>query len=177
MVDLPLDVIALVASEKTLGDRPIWDERTDPKYFVFTHALTVGTVATGGFQLRTKVSKRWVDRDALMQLEYAPAGRRSTTALWRLDWKPFHSHGNKGLPPDVAYESYDGSHQHPFSDNFLAEARRMRGSNLPAGRSLPWEPSTLSDFLRLGGELFNINDISRVILPITEPDIFWQEDD
>ncbi len=177
MAVLPADIAELIASEKSLGDIPVWDEKTDPHYIVFTHALTVGTVATGGFQLRVKVSRRWVDRDALMQLEYAPAGKRSAVGLWRLDWKPFHTHGNKSLPLDVAFESYDGSHQHPFADNFMPEAMRMRGNNLPRGRPFPSDPKTLSDFLALGGELFKIKDIGRISLPATGPDIFWQPDD
>ena len=124
-----------------------------------------------------KVSKRWVDSDAMMQLEFAPAGKRSEVLLWRLDWKPFHTHGNKSLPADVAWETYAGSHQHPFADNFMAEARRMRGINLPCGRPFPRDPNRLSDFLALGAELFRINDIRRVSLPVMGPDIFWVQDD
>ena len=175
MAELPQDIAELVAGEKVLGDAPIWDEASDPRYVVFTHSLTVGEPPTGGFQLRAKVSKRWADRDALLQLEYAPAGRRSEVPLWRLDWKPFHTHDNKGWPPDVPWESFPRSHQHPFADNFKAEARRMRGSNLPAARAFPSDPNTLSDFLALGGELFRIKDIRKVSLPVIGEDLFWSE--
>lgn len=172
MTTLPDDITELVASEKTLGDSPIWDDKSDRRYIIFTHGLTVGTPATGGFQLRVKVSRRWVDRDALMQLEYAPAGKRSEVPLWRLDWKPTHRHQNKS----PSFETFAGSHQHPFLDNFIPEAMRMRGSNLPRGAAFPSDPNTLSDFLALGGELFRIKDVRRISLPEIGPDIFWVEE-
>jgi len=177
MTQLPADIVELIEGDKLLGEAPLWNEKADPEYEFFTAALTVGAVATGGFQLRVKVSKKFVHRDAIMQLEYAPAGRRSAMQLWRLDWKRFHTHDNDGLPPEHAFESYPGSHQHPFFDNFIPAELRMRGSNLRAGRPFPKEPNTLSDFLALGGELFKIKDIRLVSLPVIGPDIFWREDD
>ena len=66
MSDLPEDMAELIKSDKSLGDAPLWDEKSNPLYVVFTHSLTVGSVTTGGFQLRVKVSKRWVDSDAVI---------------------------------------------------------------------------------------------------------------
>lgn len=174
---LPTDIVELVEAEKSLGARPKWDNQSDPRYAVFTHPLTFGGITIGGFQLRMKVSKRWVDRDAMMQLEFAPAGKRTEEKLWRLDWKPLHTHDNKGNPKELAFATLIDSHQHSFADNFLENERRMRAGNLPAARPFPNNPNALSDFVAFGGKLFRIKDIERIELPQFSPDMFWKEDD
>lgn len=177
MGQLPSDIVALIDSEKSLGEAPLWDETSDRRYVLFTAPLTVQAIATGGFQLRVMVSKRWVHRDAMMQLEFAPAGRRSEVRLWRLDWERFHTHVNGAAPQEHALETFSGSHDHAFSDNYLVEREAMRSGNLPAARPFQSVPNSLSDFLAFGGERFRINDIGRISVPVSGPDIFWQEND
>ena len=177
MAGLPKNIGDVIQSDKLLGASPIWDESTDHHYLVFTQPLTILPIGVGGYQLRVKVARHWVDRDAVMQLEYAAAGKRSALPLWRLDWKPFHSHQNSGQPPDDPLGFFGGSHQHPFDDNYLELEDRMRFGNLPAARPFLSDPNTLSDFLAYGGELFRIKDISRINLPVSGPDIFWGPDD
>lgn len=175
MSNLPDDIVKLIEIDKSLGMSPNWDDQSDPRYTVFTVPLTCGLVTVGGFKLRVKVSKRWVNKDALMQLEFSAAGKRSTVNLWRLDWKPIHVHTNSGVPPSGPFDTFTDSHQHPFAENFIASETRMRTGNLPAVTPFPNNPNTLSDFLVLGGKLFRINDIYRIVLPSTGTDLFWQD--
>ena len=172
MVLLPHDIAELVAAEKTLGATPNWDTQSDPKYVVFAYPLAVGDITTGGFQLRVKVSKRWVDRDCIAQLEFAPT-RRSSTPLWRMEWRPLMPHTNGGIPAEFAFATFDDSHHHAFDDNFLPAERRMRAGNLPAARPLPSNLNTLTDFLACVGKLFRIKDVGSIELPPTSDDMFW----
>jgi hypothetical protein len=175
MASLPSDIVALIASEKSLGARPSWDD-ADSRYLSFIAPLTVGNVTTGGFELRVLVSKQWADRDALLQLEYAPAGRRDATELWRVDWRRFHTHVNKGRPPDLPFATLTDSHHHPFADNYLPNENRMFSGSLPAARPLENSPGTLSELLAFCGKLFKINDIGLVKLPDITGDLFWTQD-
>ena len=173
MSNLPPDIVTLVEADKTLGRSPTWDSKAVPRYFSFVAPLTVGEITTGGFELRMRMSQYWPDRDAMAQLEFAPAGRRSATELWRLDWKR-HPHTNKGRPKEFAYHHFNGSHEHTFEDNYLASENRMLSSgSLPAARPFPWEPITASEFLAFCGERFRIKDISLITLPPLTADLFW----
>jgi hypothetical protein len=173
MASLPPGIAALIDAEKTIGERPEWDEKNDPRYFEILAPLAIGAVTTGGFEFRVKVAKHFAARDATAQLEYAMYGRRSAVHLWRIDWKPFHIHDNRAFPPDCAFETYNCSHEHPFHDNYIVDEHRMRGSNLPAGRRVEPDPGTLSDFLALCGVRFRIKDIALIRLPPLTADLFW----
>ena len=173
MAKLPPDIVALVESEKTLGVTPEWNETSDPRYFEILVPLTVGAVTIGGFDLRIKVSKQHVARDAVAQLEFGLSGRRSAVGLWRICWKPFSIHQNDGFPADCPFETFAGTHEHRFDDNYLSDEARMRSGNLPGGRGLQPDPETLSDFLALCGVRFRIKDIWRVRPPVMTPDLFW----
>jgi len=173
MPSLPQDIAALIEGEKMLGVTPEWDDKSNPRHLEILVPLSVGLVTVGGFELRLKISKQFVARDALAQLEFAVHGRRSAIALWRIDWKPFHTHSNDGVPPDCPLETFKGSHEHGFADHHISSEQRMRAGNLPAVRRLDPDPGTLSDFLALCGMRFRINDISRVRLPTVTPDLFW----
>jgi hypothetical protein len=172
---LPPDIIALIEGEKTLGVTPKWDKTSDPRYLEILTPLAVGEVTTGGFEIRVKISKQFVDRDAVAQLEFAMQGRRSAVALWRLDWKPFAPHDNNGVPETLG-ETIFGSHEHRFHDNYIVAEHRMRAGNLPWARGLNTDPGTLSDFLALWGERFRIKDIRRMRLPTVTADLFWTKD-
>lgn len=173
MTALPTDIVTLIESEKILGHRPRWDGDALRRYFRFVVPLTVGNITTGGFELRVYMSKNWPDRDAMAQLEFAPAGRRSATELWRLDWKR-HPHTNKERPKEFAFQHFTGSHEHTFADNYVpSENRMIISASLPAARPFPWEPSTASEFLAFCGERFKIKDIRLVTLPPVTADLFW----
>jgi hypothetical protein len=174
MSDLPSNINDLIAAEKKLPPAaPIWDVKSDDRYYVFTVPLIVVDQAITGLQLRAKSSKRHVDRDALCQLEFAPTVRASIP-LWRLQWRPFERHVNKAWgPPGLENKTILGTHEHRFEDNWVAPENRMRISNLPAARPLAPDFATLSDFLAFSGQRFKINDIDRIEPPLISQDLFW----
>jgi hypothetical protein len=172
MAQLPKDIEALVNAEKVLGGTPNWDSESDPKYVVFSYPLTVNGVAIGGFQIRIKISKRWPDRDCMAQLEHAPT-RRSATPLWRADWRPLAPHTNAGSSKDYPFAIIEGSHHHPFEENYIRNEQRMRTGNLPNARPFPSDLNTLSDFLAFAGKLFRIKDVHLIELPPVSADMFW----
>ncbi len=177
MPELPTDIVEQVAADKFLLRSPIWDSASDDRYYVFSAPLNVLGDATSSLQLRAKSSKRHVDRDALCQLEYAPTVR-GAVPLWRIQWRPFERHQNKAWGPS-GYELavIDGTHEHRFDDNWVAEAAQLRPGNLPAARPLERDPTTLSDFLALCGERFRIMNIQTIEPPLIIQDIFWQPND
>jgi hypothetical protein len=174
---LPLNIPELIDAEKSLPVRPRWDDQSDPRYFTFLAPLSVGEVTIGGFELRAKVSKQFIDRDAFMQLEYATIGR-SREELWRCQWRPFETHQNKAWgPPGLELARFvSQSHHHPFWENWITHERRMRGGSLPAALPLLPDPNTLSEFLDFCKKCFRINNMN-FIEPPGGPDLFWQKDD
>lgn len=178
MAGLPINIAALIDSEKTIDIDHGWDSKPNDKYLTILAPLAVSEVTIGGFDLRLKISKTFVARDAFGQLEYALHGRRTAVGLWRLEWRPFSIHDNGAFPPEFAWASFaQVSHEHRFEDNYIPNEHRMRAGNLPAVRGLTPDPGTLSDFLALCGERFRIKDIARLRVPSVTPDLFWVKDE
>lgn len=177
MAQLPASIAELVAAPKSLPFRPTWDENSDPYYLTFHIQLISDERAIGGFELRAKVSKRFVDSDAIFQLEYAPAGRKGI-GLSRCCWRPKNTHTNRSWgPPGYEFARFVGaSHQHLFEDNWLPHEQRMRNGNLPGARPISPDLSTLSDFIAFCGECFKINNIGLIDIPVRTADLFWTSD-
>jgi hypothetical protein len=177
MATLPADIAVLVMAAKLLASRPKWNEDSNPRYLEFVSPMIADGVIAGGFELRAKVSKHHVDRDAMFQLEYAPTGR-ARIELWRCCWRPFHTHTNKAWGPEgYALQKLRISHHHPFLDNWIEREERMRAGSLPGARPIDPEPSTLSEFIAFCGECFRINNMQMVEVPQRNADLFWTPDD
>lgn len=177
MSDLPENISELVEAPKSLLRTPIWDTKSDDRYYVLTAPLVLIGDDTSGFQIRAKTSKRHVNRDALCQLEFALAARK-VTPLWRCEWKPFSGHTNRAWgPPGYELAVINGTHEHPFHENWNAVEARMRSPNLPAALPVAEEIRSLSGFLAFCGERFKINNIDRIEPPLISPDLFWTQDD
>jgi hypothetical protein len=174
MTFLPSDIVGLVNAPKLLLSRPQWDDKSDPRNFVFTVPLSVDGIVVGGFELRARVSKQHVDKDAFMQLEYTK-GARDRLELVRLQWRPFETHTNKAWgPPGCELQSFNRqSHHHTFSDNYIPEEKRMRGKSLPAAIAIDPDPQTLSDFVAFSGQCLRISNIHLVEVPEASVDMFW----
>ena len=177
MTQLPAFIAELVSAPKNLPFRPTWDERSDPYYLTFHVPLISEHRAIGGFELRAKVSKRFIDSDAIFQLEYAPAGSKAI-GLSRCCWRPKNTHTNKSWgPPGYEFARFvKASHQHLFEDNWLPQGQRMRNGNLPGARPISPDLSTLSDFIAFCGECFKINNIDLIDIPVRTADLFWTSD-
>jgi len=172
---LPFNIEPLVSAKKRLNARPVWDGNSDRHYFTFLVPLIIEEGAETGFELRSKVSKIHIDRDALMQLEYGH--KRSKNELIRCQWRPFETHVNKAWgPPGHELESFDRrSHAHTFEHNYLISERRMRGRSLPAAIPIEPDPTSLSDFFAFCGEFLKISNIGLIEPPSQSPDMFWDK--
>ena len=178
MAALPKNIIDMVQAEKELPFRPKWDDISDPRFFVFTAPLKTDNLIIGGFELRAKVSKKHVDRDALMQLEFTKA-RRERVELWRCQWRPFETHQNKNWgPPGYKLARFESlSHHHPFLENFIESENRMRGGSLPGAVPIYPDPENLSEFIAFCGKCFRIKNMEFVDLPSMSADMFWVTND
>lgn len=172
MTLLPDDIEDLIFAQKQLLHFPAWNADADRRYYVVVTPLTIGEITVGGFELRLKVSKRFVDRDAIAQLEWA-ASRQRRMGLWRIEWRPGGRHQNPAWgPAGHELEVIAGTHEHRFSDNWLASQSRLRAGNLPAARPIAPDPKGLNEFIETIGEIFRISDIGLVQMPPPQ-DMFW----
>jgi hypothetical protein len=171
---LPQNIALLVGAEKHLLNRPKWDYDSDPRYIVFTAPLDLVDGTITGFELRAKVDKNYIGRNALMQLEFAKTAR-DRIELSRCQWRPFEVHQNKnwGPPGHELRRFYRESHHHTFEHNYLPAERRMRAGSLPGAVPINPDPSTLSDFIAFCGECFRIKNINVINLPNVNADLFW----
>lgn len=178
MFQLPFEIQRLVDAEKQIAVRPKWNDQSNPRYLEFVVPLTADGVTQGGFEMRAKVSREHIGRDAMMQLEYTPSSRRRLE-LWRCCWKPFHVHTNKAWGgPELSLQRFDRvSHHHPFLDNFVPNESRMRNGSLPAARLINPDPATLGEFIAFCGECFKINNMGLIEVPQRSGDLFWISDD
>jgi hypothetical protein len=177
MSEIPHNITALVSADKFVSRSPVWDTKSDDRYYVFSVPLLLAGDESSSFQFRAKTSKRFVDRDAICRLEFAPSDKKATP-LWRVEWRAFGQHPNKAWgPPGFELQVIEGTHEHRFDDNWLASEHRMRTGNLPAARPVKSDPNTLSEFLAFCGQSFRIKDIDRVEPPLITQDIFWTRDD
>jgi len=178
MPSLPPEIGRFVAADKELLTRPTWDEQSDSRYYVFTAPLRVEGITIGGLELRAKVSKQFVDRAALMQLEFALSGRERVP-LWRCQWRPFETHTNRNWgPPGYELSCFDrASHHHPFSENYVTEKNCMREGSLPAALPIDPDPTTLSGFIAFCGTSFRITNMRLVAVPERSVDMFWVPND
>jgi len=178
MAILPNNIVDLIRAEKRLDFRPQWDSSSDPRNFVLTTPLTINEETVGGFELRARVSKQFVNRDAMLQLEFA-ATARSRIELYRCEWRPFGVHTNKAWgPPGFELASFrQQSHEHSFNDNWVESEERMRtGGSLPGARPINPDPTTLSEFVAFCGRCFRITNIDLLEIPQRNADFFWTPD-
>jgi hypothetical protein len=171
---LPDDISGFISSAKRFNSRPKWDYTSDARYAVFTLPLLADGF-TSGLELRAKVSRQLVDRDALFQLEFANS-TRERVPLWRCQWRPLETHTNKAWgPPGFELAIFrELSHHHSFEDNYLPSTKKMR-SGLPAARPVIPDPIVLSEFIAYCGECFKIENMQWVEVPQLIPDLFWVE--
>ena len=127
MAMVPANIVDLMEAEKRLSS-PV-GRHFRPSKLRADAPLTIAEETVGGFELRARVSKQFIDRDAMMQLEFATSGR-SRLELYRCEWRPFGFHTNKawGPPGFELARFHQQSHSHQFDDNWVdAEQNARRG--------------------------------------------------
>jgi hypothetical protein len=112
------DLPALVSAEKKIGAEPRWTlDGKDSDEYVLCVPLSVDGVIREGVFLDANCHKSIPDHDVTFNLTYKPVFGYSG-ALIRLDWNPFHTHGNSGLiNGEWKWKEIRTTHIHPFKEN------------------------------------------------------------
>ncbi len=156
---------------KRLRRRPKWNANADKLRYEFTAVLELEGVVVGGLELRGKAHKTELDRDVCFQLEYSP-GILTRTILSRIDWRPFHTHGNDAcVDEEVSLDVITGSHIHDFYLNYLVAAGRMR-KKLSFARRINPDPRNFIELLAFSMDAFNISNMDLIQPPEWSKDLF-----
>ena len=157
----------LMAVTKTLTTVPEWKEHGDQFRFVST--LDVDGVTQEGLWLLGRCLREHPDCDVTFQIDRMYAGFRRGPAM-RLDWRPKNSHTNKNLgPSELRLRIIEGSHVHPFDENWTLGFQRMVSENLPIAIPLDEDPKDFAALTQLAGELFRIDGLESLPVPSWEP--------
>jgi hypothetical protein len=163
---MDLDFQNIVNSAKTLGQEPEWFfDSHDPKKLRLSVPLQIDDVVVEGLYLEGHCPADNQDTDVTFNIVYKPAQGLSG-ALYRLDWNPLHTHGNKGLVSgEWKYKTISGTHRHPFQENYTKGVKYMLDNNLPIAFPVVEPLLNFRDMLHYMGELFRITDIQRISPP------------
>lgn len=168
---MPIDLVTIFESDKSLAGVVIWDATTG---FTdgFEVPLELDGVTIAGLRLRGKASRIAPDEDYMLQLEYCP-GRKRGGPLDRIDWRPFHTHENKGRGPALyRFMRIEGSHHHQFELNWHEPERRMLTGNLPVAVPLTPQINTPRELFEFAEDWFRIAGLRRCPLPRWQGTLF-----
>lgn len=162
---MTLSVVEAVNATKTLAQAPKWvaGERDRLQLLV---PLDIDEVTIRGLQLR---GVAFVDRPeevVTFQLEFPHEADRRDLAVYRIDWRPLHSHNNKGIgPEEYRFVEIVGTHAHRFDLNWLDLEGRLRKINLPVAVPESSEPKDFLALLDFVGESFKVKELSKIAPP------------
>jgi hypothetical protein len=160
------DLQRFVEQEKTLGTEPAWFlDSQDQNKLRLSVPLAIDGVIEEGLYLDGHCRADDQDNDVTINMTYKPAQGLSGP-LTRLDWNPIHPHGNKGLiGGEWRYKLIQGTHLHPFSENYVKGMKFMFDNNLPIALPCDEPLPNFREMLRYVGDAMKISDIQRIPLP------------
>jgi len=92
-----------------------------------------------------------------------------TGPLIRLDWNPTHTHGNHGqVSGEWKWKIIEGTHVHPFTENYTRGMRWMFVGNLPIAFPVDTPLLHFRDMLQYFGSESGIREIQMVEVPSWE---------
>jgi hypothetical protein len=155
-----------VDAEKTLGTDPAWFfDSQDQNKLRLSVPLAIDGVIEEGLYLDCHCPADDHDNDVTINMTYKPVQGLSGP-LTRLDWNPVHTHGNRGLiGGEWRYKTINGSHIHPFSENFAKGIKHMFDNNLPIAFPCTTTLQNFLEMLSYVGDVMRISDIQRVPPP------------
>jgi hypothetical protein len=156
---------AFVAADKTLSTPITWvtDDRGNLR---FSRPLDIDGVTEESLLLFGQATHARPGMDVTLGLMWADVTGRGGH-FDRLDWRPKHSHSNRGLgPPELRHIVQEGSHHHRLADNAslrmgLAQAIR---ENLPLAVPLDSDPDW-PGFLAEAAARWRIHDLVNTPAP------------
>lgn len=166
-----MDLPALVASAKRIAAFPRdgWSER-DATGVTWSAPLDVNGVTVEGLTLRFRAVKFMPEAAVYIALIHKPIRSSHVGgAIARIDWRPTHSHNNKGVgPSELQYCQQECSHHHRFDLNWDNSPGMVRRGGLPIAVPLTPDPSDFNSLLETVANEFMIEDARRV------PEPNWQ---
>ncbi len=164
-----LNVHAVIDAVKTISAQPSWVEDSNGRLWIAV-PLEIDSITVESLFLRARVLKDAPDEDVFFQLEFDHDQNRRDKAISRIDWRPLHSHDNKGCgPQEWRFQAQKQSHFHKFDLNWLQMEGRLKASNLPIAVPLEIEPTDFQGLLAFVGKNFRISNIEIISQPGWEP--------
>jgi hypothetical protein len=164
-----MDVRSVLSSTKTISIATNWVKGDDERLWVVA-PLEIDGITVQGLILRVRVFKDRPDEDALFQLEFEHDPKRKDKAIERIDWKPSHTHENRGNgPPDFRFIRQNCTHYHQFDLNWLSNENRLKMDNLPVAVPISDDPVDFKGILAFVGKNFRISNIELIGQPGWEP--------
>jgi hypothetical protein len=167
---MPNRLPLLIAATKTLASSPKWQEHDDQ--FRLTVALDIDGVTQMGLRLLGRCSRDYADQNLTFQIEYQFMGINKPAPVTRIDWRPISFHQNLNIGPiEWQLAKFDGSHIHPFQENFdwmIGNGQPLVDNikkNLPIAVPLEIDPSDVAAMVAFMGEAFNINGVNAIPAP------------
>ena len=118
---MDLDLPTLMASAKRIASFPQdgWGE-SDANRFMWSAPLDVNGVTIEGLTLRFRALKFRPEAAVCVALTHTPIRSAHVGgAIARIDWRPTHSHNNKGTGPvEFRFLEQKCSHHHRFDLNW-----------------------------------------------------------
>ncbi len=165
---------ALFSAAKAVVQFQGWSEpEPETGYIWFNAPLEIGGVVETGLVLHGGCFRRIPDRNVTFELAtISPGGRR--VPLARADWRSLRGgHTNDRRPGSpVSGTRVSDCHHHAFELNWIAADGRMRRGNLPQAEELDKGIQSFESLRDWTGNRWNINNISVVLRPPWEYDLF-----
>ncbi len=164
---MPDHLPPLIAATKTLASTPKWVEHEDQ--FRLAAALDIDGVTQMGLRLLGRCSRDYPDQNVTFQIEYLFKNFR-TVPVARIDWRPPSPHQNRNIgPAEGRWVRIDGSHVHPFGDNFgwmVADSVPLADyMRLPIATPLDPDPASVTALVTVMGRWFNIEGVAAIPAP------------
>lgn len=164
----------LISATKTLAQTPRWIKHHDDQFRCVV-PLDVDSVTEMGLRLRAQCRCEHPDQNVTFQIEYRFKGF-SFVPVTRLDWRPINPHQNSNIgPAEWRLMLIEGSHLHPFRDNFdwMLDAglspTEFAKKKLPIAVALEHDPKAVEGVAVEVGRFFNIAEMAAFPVPPWEP--------
>ncbi len=164
----------LVAARKEIALFPGWsDPEPETGAMWFIASLAIGGVVQEAFALHGVCLKYAPEKNVAFELK-ALGPKRRKIPLARYEWRSLrggHTNARRSGSP-VSGQRVSATHYHSFDLNWLEAEGRMRAGNLPQAMSIEQEPQSFESLRDEVGNLFRINNISVVLPPPWEYEMF-----
>lgn len=158
------------AARKTFAAPLVW--AVEDRDLRLSCPLAIGDVMVEGLEFVGRATNQ-PDKACHFMLR-ATDTRGTYHLLERIDWRPVHSHNNKGQgPAELRYTIQRTAHAHSFEMNWVKAEERMLSGGVPLAAPIDIDGLEVEDAFKFAAKRFNIAT-GKVIFPPPpwEPDLF-----